>query len=155
MGFAGSNLNFFVNFERYFEKPAITKISTNYRSTKSIVDAGAAVIRKNGSCQIAKPTLAYRQESKPIRVLVSTHKKDFETRYYEQTVDDCLDQITDYIKRGYKPRDILVLNRYKSPYVVKVFLERAKRRDLNVAFDSEFARERSDQTNDCSQEQRS
>lgn len=141
MGFAGSNLNFFVNFERYFEKPAITKISTNYRSTKSIVDAGAAVIRKNGSCQIAKPTLAYRQESKPIRVLVSTHKKDFETRYYEQTVDDCLDQITDYIKRGYKPRDILVLNRYKSPYVVKVFLERAKRRDLNVAFDSEFARE--------------
>jgi DNA helicase-4 len=69
------------------------------------------------------------------------HKKEFEKRYYEQTVEDCLDHITNYIKKGYKPRDILVLNRYKSSYVVKVFLERARRRELNIAFDSEFARE--------------
>lgn len=140
MGFAGSNLNFLVNFEKYFEKPSITKISTNYRSVKSIVDAGAAVIKNNGSCQIPKHTVAYRNESRPIRVLSSTHDKDFESQYHEQIVDDCLDQIASYIERGCEPRDILVLNRYRSSYAVKVFIERAKKRNMNFAFDSEFAR---------------
>lgn len=140
MGFAGSNLNFFVNFEEYFEKPAVTKISTNYRSVKSIVDAGAAIIRNNGSCQISKPTMAHRNESRPIRVLSSTHSKDFKTRYCEQIVDDCLDQIANYISRGCEPRDILVLDRYKSSYAVKDFIERAKERDIDFALDSEFAR---------------
>lgn len=140
MGFAGSNLNFFVNFERYFEKPAVTKISTNYRSIKSIVDVGAAIIRNNGGCQIPKSTMAYRNESRPIRVLSSTNKRDFETRYYEQIVDDCLNRISSLVQSGYEPRDILVLSRYRSSYVVKVFIERAKELGINVAFDSEFAR---------------
>ena len=46
MGFSGSNLDFFVNFAKYFENPAVTKISTNYRSVKTIVDAGAELIKK-------------------------------------------------------------------------------------------------------------
>jgi len=140
MGFAGSNLSFFVNFAKYFEKPAVTKISTNYRSIKSIVDAGAALIKNNGSCQIPKRALAYRQEARPIWVLRSTHDKDFETQYYQQIVDDCLNRISNYIRRGYEPRDILVLNRYRSSYVVKNFIERAKEKNIGVAFDSEFAR---------------
>jgi len=140
MGFAGSNLNLFLNFEGYFEKPAVTKISTNYRSVKSIVDAGAAIIRNNGSCQISKPAIASRDESRPIRVLSSTHSKDFETKYYEQIVDKCLDQIADCIRGGCEPRDILVLTRYRSSYVVKFFVERAKDRNIGFALDSEFAR---------------
>lgn len=141
MGFAGSNLNFFVNFEKYFEKPTITEISTNYRSIKSIVDAGAAIIKNNGSCQIPKPALAYRNESRPIKVLSSTHDKDFESQYYKQIVDNCLDEIAGYIERGCDPSDILVLNRYKSSYPVKVFIERAKERNMDFAFDSEFAKQ--------------
>ena len=46
MGFSGSNINFFVNFAKYFEEPTITIISTNYRSTGTIVDAGADLIKK-------------------------------------------------------------------------------------------------------------
>jgi len=140
MGFAGSNLNFFVNFGKYFEKPAVTEISTNYRSVKSIVDAGAAVIKNNGSCQIPKPALAFRNESRPIRVLSSTHDKDFESQYYEQIVDDCLDRIAGYIEKGCEPRDILVLSRYGSSFAMKIFVERAKGRNLDFAFDREFAR---------------
>jgi len=141
MGFAGSNLNFFVNFDRYFEKPAITEISTNYRSIKSIVDAGAALIKNNSGCQIPKQSVARRSELTPIRVLSSTHDKDFERKYHEQIVDDCLDQIADHIKKGCRPRDILVLNRYRSSYAVKVFIERAKERTMDFAFDNEFAKE--------------
>jgi DNA helicase-4 len=75
MGFSGSNLNFFVNFDKFFENPATTKISTNYRSVKSIVDAGADLIKNNSSCQIQKPTLSNREEVRPIRVLRSPHKR--------------------------------------------------------------------------------
>jgi DNA helicase-4 len=140
MGFAGSNLNFFVNFDKYFNKPAMTKISTNYRSVKSIVDAGAAVIENNGSCQIAKQTFACRSESRPIRVLSSTHDEDFERQYHEQIVNDCLDRIAGHMQNGCEPRDILVLSRYKFSYAVKDFIEKAKERSMDFAFDSEFAR---------------
>jgi DNA helicase-4 len=140
MGFAGSNLNFFVNFDKFFSKPAMTKISTNYRSVKSIVDAGAAVIKNNGSCQIAKQTVACRNESRPIRVVSSTHDEDFERQYHEQIVNDCLDRIADHMQNGCEPRDILVLSRYKFSYAVKDFIEKAKERSMDFAFDSEFAR---------------
>jgi DNA helicase-4 len=140
MGFAGSNLNFFVNFDKFFSRPAITKISTNYRSVKSIVDAGATVISNNGGCQIAKQTVACRNELRPIRVLSSTHDEDFERQYHEQIVNDCLDRIADHMQNGCEPRDILVLSRYKSSYAVKDFIEKAKERSMDFAFDSEFAR---------------
>jgi DNA helicase-4 len=58
MAFSGSNINYFVKFAEYFEDPAITVISTNYRSNSAIVDAGADLIRSNTSCQIQKPTKA-------------------------------------------------------------------------------------------------
>ena len=38
MGFTGSNLDFFVNFDKYFDHPARTDLTINYRSCKSIVD---------------------------------------------------------------------------------------------------------------------
>ena len=41
MGFAGSNLDFFVNFSKYFSDHAKTDLIRNYRSIKSIVDVGS------------------------------------------------------------------------------------------------------------------
>jgi DNA helicase-4 len=140
MGFAGSNVNFFVDFHKYFENPAVTKITTNYRSIKSIVDAGADVIRNNGVSQIPKPTQSRRHEIRPIKVLRSTHKKDFEARYHEHTAQDCLSRIVDYIQTGCVPNDILVLSRYKFPRVVKAFIEEAEKSGIRVAFDKEFAK---------------
>ena len=112
MSFSGSNLNYFVNFDRYFQDPAITKICTNYRSIKSIVDAGAAVIKNNGKSQVKKEASSSRKETKPIFVLSSPHKTGFDELYYEQTAGDCLRRINEYLAKGYDPNDILVLTRF-------------------------------------------
>lgn len=140
MGFAGSNLNFIVDFKEYFTNPAITKISTNYRSTKTIVEAGAELIKNNGRIQIQKTTTSYRNETKPIKVLRSTHKKSFENKYYEQTAEDCLNRIDEYVKKGLAPKDILVLSRYRFPWIVRLFVEKAQERGVLISYDKEFSR---------------
>jgi len=145
MGFSGSNLNFFVNFEQYFENPAITKISTNYRSIRTIVDAGADLIKNNTSCQIQKPTVSNRKDAKPIKVLRSPHKKGYEMNYHHQTAEDCLNRIINYIQNGYSPRDILVLSRcmrtrvsrgYKFIPNVWIFKEKAKENGIKLAYEN-------------------
>jgi DNA helicase-4 len=148
MGFSGSNLTFFVNFGQYFENPAITKLSTNYRSIKSIVDAGTDLIKKNGQSQMPKETRANRQETKPIRVFRSPHKEEYEKRYYRQTAEHCLNRITEYLQKGYAPKDILVLTRYmrtrtKGAYkfvpVIKIFVERAQEKNIGIAHERTYA----------------
>jgi len=145
MGFSGSNLNFIVNFEQYFENPAINEISTNYRSIKTIVDAGAGLIKNNTSCQIQKPTISNRKDMKPIEVLILTHTKEYERNYYRQTAEDCLGRIIDYIQNGYSPRDILVLSRcmrarvtsgYKFVSNIKTFIEKAKENGIKLAYEN-------------------
>ena len=144
MAFSGSNLDFFVNFEKYFEKPAITKISTNYRSIKTIVDAGAQLIKKNSSCQISKNTFSSRDEEKAISVLRSPHKENYRMRYYEQSAEDCLARITEYVKKGFLPQDILVLSRfmrtkahraYKFHHIIRILMERAQERGIELICD--------------------
>jgi len=75
MGFSGSNLNYFVNFDRYFEHPAISQIRTNYRSIKSIVEAGSQLIKNNGDKQVQKIALSKSNEVKPLLVLSLLIKK--------------------------------------------------------------------------------
>jgi DNA helicase-4 len=144
MGFSGSNLDFFVNFKNYFDNPAISKICTNYRSIKSIVDAGTELIRKNKSCQIQKPTLSNHQEIRPITVLRSPHKVEYEQNYYRQIAEDCLGRINGYLKRGYAPGEILILSRYMRTQVggktnflpvPQAFIEKARKMGVKVAFD--------------------
>jgi DNA helicase-4 len=145
MSFSGSNLNFFVNFSTYFENPAISHICTNYRSVKSIVDAGAELIKNNGKKQVQKPALSNRPEIKPIMVLGSPHQGGYDKPYYEQTVGDCLRRINEYIKNGYSPDDILVLTRFmrtkihgrvKLFQIVQTFADFSKIRGINVAVDN-------------------
>ncbi len=151
MGFSGSNLNFFVNFDKFFENPAITKISTNYRSVKSIVDAGADLIKNNSSCQIQKPTLSNREDVRPIRVFRSPHRRKCERNYHRQTAEDCFNRITDHIKRGCFPRDILVLTRcmrtrvghgYRFLSIIRMFMEKAKENGIEIAYGNAEAQSR-------------
>jgi DNA helicase-4 len=144
MAFSGSNLDFFVNFEKYFEKPAVTKISTNYRSTKTIVDAGAQLIKKNSSCQISKTTLSSRDEERAIMVFRSPHKENYRMRYYEQTAEDCLTRIAEYIRKGFLPQDILVLSRFmrtrvhracKFHHVIRTLLDKAQEMGIDMICD--------------------
>ena len=145
MGFSGSNLNFFVNFAEYFENPVVTTISTNYRSIKSIVDAGADLIKNNTSCQIQKPTLSDRKEVKPIKILRLLHEKTYERSYHNQTAEDCLSRISNYIKNGYRHEDILVLTRFMRTRVgqgyrflsnVRAFIDKANENGVRIACDN-------------------
>lgn len=149
MAFSGSNLDFFVNFEKYFENPAVTKISTNYRSVKSIVDTGAFLIKNNRSCQMQKPTLSKRKEMRPITVLTSPHRKRYQSNYYRDTSEDCLSRIAEYLHRGYAPSEILILSRYmrtkvargyKFHSIIQAFLEKAKENGIGIACDNAEAR---------------
>ncbi|WP_257292049.1 UvrD-helicase domain-containing protein [Endozoicomonas sp. ONNA1] len=69
-GFAGSDLKYFKNFERYFsstsKEPCCLNLSTNYRSAKQIVNTGNAVMSGLG-----KPALAARND------LGNVYKIDF------------------------------------------------------------------------------
>jgi len=149
MGFSGSNLNFFVNFEQYFQNPAITTISTNYRSIKTIVDAGAELIKNNTSCQIQKPTISNCQDEKQIKILRSPHRREYEKNYHRQTAEDCLSRITTYVQKGYTPSDILVLSRcmrarigrrYRFLSIIRTFIEKAKENGIRLAYDNAYAR---------------
>jgi len=149
MGFSGSNLNFFVNFEQYFANPAVTIISTNYRSVRTIVDAGAELIRNNTSCQIQKPTVPNRKDLKPIKVVRLLHQEGYEKNYYRQMAEDCLDRITAYIQNGYSPQDILVLSRFMRTRIghgyrflpnIGIFIEKAKENGINLAYEKLDAR---------------
>jgi DNA helicase IV len=145
MSFSGSNLDFFVNFSNYFENPAISHISTNYRSIKSIVDAGAELIKNNGTKQIQKLALSKNKEIKPIMILGSPHKGGYDKAYCEQTVGDCLRRINEYVAGGYSPDDILVLTRFmrtkihgrvKFFQIVRTFSDFSKTIGINVAVDN-------------------
>jgi DNA helicase-4 len=53
-GFAGAELRFFTEFPRYFRNTADRTITTNYRSTASIVRAGNALMKGEGAAAKAR-----------------------------------------------------------------------------------------------------
>ena len=133
MGFAGSNVNFFLNFKDYFPDPEITKIQTNYRSQSTIVNAGAALIANNGRKQIPKVTVAKNGTAKKIVIVSSDHtEKKYEQRYFEQTAQDCVNKISKLIESGASPNDILVLSRFISrAKIIDLFREKAQERGIS------------------------
>ena len=145
MGFSGANLDFFVNFGKYFENPAVSKICTNYRSCKSVVDAGQDLIRNNGKSQVQKLTSSINKESKSIVVFDSVYRVGFEDSYYVQTVLDCLKRISEYLDKGYSPDDVLVLTRYMRTKIkgrarffpiVETFAAYSKLNNIRIAIDN-------------------
>ena len=119
MGFTGSNLDFFTNFGNYFDHPARTDLTVNYRSCKSIVDLGAAIIKQNGDAQIKKIALAKNTEQRQIIVFSSTLNSYDWKNYYEQMMTHCANSIKKYIEEGYRPEDILILARIVKPNVIR------------------------------------
>ncbi len=116
MGFAGSNLEFFVKFQDYFDHPARTYLSINYRSIKSIVDAGAELINYNGDGQLEKQTIADNNHEKKIRVFSYSHKNT--STYRQQIAEHCVNMVKEYQMKGYSPQDIMIL--YRARYKINI-----------------------------------
>lgn len=135
MGFTGSNLDLFLNFEKYFSHPARTDLSMNYRSIKSIVDTGAELIKFNGNAQLMKKTTANNNEEKKIIVYSSSHEGKW--RYYEQTAIHCVDMIKEYLNSGYRPQDIMILCRIvNNPPLINSLKEYAKNSNVPIGINS-------------------
>ncbi|MCQ1535295.1 AAA family ATPase [Methanosarcina sp. KYL-1] len=136
MGFSGSNLDFFVNFHEYFDHPARTDLSINYRSCKSIVDTGAEIIVYNKGSQIKKETFAKNNDERPIRVYISDYDRRFPYKYHSQITRHCVDSIKCYLDEGYEAKDILLLSRIgKNIMMQKNLREYAEKMKVPLSFD--------------------
>lgn len=134
MGFTGSNLEFFVKFQDYFDHPARTDLSVNYRSIKSIVDAGAELIKYNGDGQLKKQTIANNNNEKRIHVFSYPHKNP--STYYQQTAEHCINMVKDYQMKGYSPQDIMILYRSRKIRLLNLINEYAEFNNVNIQEDS-------------------
>jgi len=123
MGFAGSNLDVFINFDKYFPHTARTDFTKNYRSIKSIVEVGACIIKNNKEWQIKKKTVSTSEESKPILVYSSKHQKKFFRQYYKQIAKHCLDTIKEYhTTKNYPYDDFMILLRIANKPKLRNFI---------------------------------
>lgn len=132
MGFAGANLDIFINFDKYFDHPARTDLAINYRSIKSIVDAGSQIIQHNRDLQLEKKVVATNQVEKPILVYSLLHQEDYKPKYYRQVAEHCIDKINYLTKNGAKPKDIMVLTRiFNNPIFNEIFLDYANEKRIS------------------------
>ena len=111
MGFAGSNLDYFVRFGEYFDHEARTYLTINYRNIKTIVDAGADLIKNNKCGQIDKKSIAKNEKKKLIIVNASRHRPDYYKNYFEHITDHCISYIEQLLTNGYKPDEITIMTR--------------------------------------------
>ncbi|MCZ7400915.1 MAG: UvrD-helicase domain-containing protein [Candidatus Methanoperedens sp.] len=138
MGFAGSNLEFFIKFQDYFDHPARTDLSINYRSIKSIVDAGAELIKYNGDGQLPKQTIANNNHEKKIRVFSYSHKNT--SIYHEQTAEHCVNMVKEYQMKGYSPQDIMILYRSRKIRLFNLINDRAGFNKVSIQENSQSPR---------------
>ena len=132
MGFSGSDLDFFKNFQNYFDHPSRTDLTYNYRSIKTIVEAGNSVIENNKDLQLDKKVIAKNQDVKPIRIYSFLHQKNYKKQYFIQMADHCKGMINDYLSNGYSTDDFMILTRiYKNPYLKESFNDYAKMKKLD------------------------
>ena len=123
MGFTGSDLDFFVNFQEYFDHSARTDLSINYRSCKSIVDTDAEIIKHNRGSQVEKDTCTKNTSECPIKVYISNNSRKSLGMYYSQIINHCVISIKCYLDAGYEAKDILLLSRFWScPQIIDLIL---------------------------------
>ena len=135
MAFSGSNLDLFVHFEQYFDHPAVTQLTVNYRSCKSIVDTGLEIIKHNGDFQLRKETVANDDTIIPIKIYISTRESKAVNDYYTQIVQHCIGTIKNHLLNGHNPEDIMLLSRIaKSPMIVNKLQEYSETNNIPISF---------------------
>ncbi len=101
-GFRGSNVDYIVEFEKYFENAKVLKLDKNYRSTQNIVGASNEVIRKN-KFMVDKEISALKMSEHKIVV--------FSGKSLNDNIDYCLDKVEELRRDGLQHDDILFLYR--------------------------------------------
>lgn len=109
-GFAGAEVSYFVNFSETFEKPAITPLKINYRSSKYIVDMSNKLISNNKN-KIDKIILSSQDNGVGVKARVIVLPKGYEENQ-ELRIIRLVDLLKELFAKGVKPAEILILSRF-------------------------------------------
>lgn len=120
-GFRGSDVQYIVEFQRFFKDAKIISLQTNYRSTSNIVDASSEVIRNN-KFMLDKVVKAYKKSNSKIEVYTSTDFNDG----LEWTVQ----KVKELIKKQVTSDQILFL--YRRSKMFEPYRERFKKEKILV-----------------------
>ena len=75
--FTGCDLNIFLNFQKYFNKPNILKIENTYRNSQELIHVAGRFVMKNKN-QIKKNLVSSKRIKKPVVIVYTDNiKKDF------------------------------------------------------------------------------
>lgn len=121
-GFRGSNVDFIINFKKYFKNAEIIKLNLNYRSPQHIVGASNEVIKYN-KYRISKELSSLKKSNRKIHI------------YSGRDEDDNLDFVTEQVlmlqnQRNYSKEDILFLYRRSKMY--HPYFERFKQEGIFI-----------------------
>ncbi len=107
--FQGADIQQFIAFEDHFGPTADTQLTANYRSPKTVLDAGNDLIRNNDN-QIPKTVSAGRSHdwTPKLHVLDGYTNSKYEQRVGEYTVE----LVEAFLADDNDPRDVMVLCRY-------------------------------------------
>ena len=112
-GFRGSNVDYIVDFEKYFPNSTVVKLDQNYRSTQNIVGASNEVIKHN-KFKVEKEIHSAKISEHKIVVYSGNDEKD--------NIQFCTNKVRELIADGFAQDDILFLyrrNKMYSPYFFK------------------------------------
>lgn len=101
--FRGAVVDYVVRFNHYFPAGKTLMLAYNYRSNKTIVDAGNEVIKFN-KFKVDKKIKAFNTNTSHITVYVSQQEQNDGAMYVA-------DRIEELLKGGLEPDDILLLSR--------------------------------------------
>ncbi|MBE5317813.1 UvrD-helicase domain-containing protein [Pedobacter sp. MR2016-19] len=120
-GFRGSNVDYIVNFESYFQHSKTIKLNMNYRSTEHIVSASNEVI-KNNKFKVEKNIQSFKKSDNKINIFAGQDENE--------NLDYVAAEVKKLILKGYLREDILFL--YRRSKMFNPYLDRMKQEKLSV-----------------------
>lgn len=120
-GFRGSNVDYIVEFEKYFPNSKVIKLDQNYRSTQNIVGASNEVIKHN-KFKVEKEIHSLKKSEHKIVVYSGNNEKD--------NIQFCVDKVKELLDDGLTNEDILFLYRRNKMYTP--FFFRFKNENIKV-----------------------
>lgn len=101
-GFRGSNVEYIINFEKYFSNAQVIKLNQNYRSERMIVEASNEVIKYNKH-KIDKEIAATKDSQQKIVIQKGSDE--------QENIRFCVEKVQELLEEGYAKDDILFLYR--------------------------------------------
>jgi DNA helicase IV len=120
-GFRGSDVQYIVEFNRFFKDARCISLDTNYRSTPNIVDASCEVIRNN-RFMVDKVIKAQKKSRKKIEVYSAVD--------FEDGVEFAVQEVQELLAQGIPNDQILFL--YRRSKMFEPYRERFKKEKIHV-----------------------